>query len=158
VYPPHDTKDAVRLFPQAALPLLALCIAGCSDSSAPRNVGIRLYGLETIGGDPLPVIVLGNQSNGTRVVFDTLSLDFDQDTAREVVHTQSFSSGAPDVDRSDTTSLLFHVERDSISFLPSTCEVQCIGRDGRIDASTITLKSTHDVPPNPEYVYRLVSP
>ena len=143
---------------QAALPLLALCFAACSDSSAPKNVGNRLYGLETIDGNPLPVIVLGNEANGTRVVFDTLALDFDQDTAREVVRTQLISSGAPPVDRNDTTSLLFAVERDSILFLPSTCMVQCIGRTGRIDASTITLKSTHDVPPNPVYTYRLVSP
>jgi hypothetical protein len=146
----------VRLLPQAALPLLALCVVACSDSSAPRNAGNRLYGLETIDGDPLPVIVLGDASNGTRVLFDTLALDFDQDTAREIVRTQSFSSGVPTAERSDTTSLLFAVDRDSILFLPSTCTVQCIGRTGLIDASTITLKSTQDVPPNPVYSYRLV--
>ena len=145
----------MRLLPQAALPLLALCVA-CSDSSAPRNSGNRLYGLQTIGGDPLPVVVLGDASNGTRVVFDTLALDFAQDTAREIVHTQSFASGVATGERSDTTSLLFSVDQDSILFLPATCMVQCIGRTGLIDASTITLKSTHDVPPNPVYAYRLV--
>ena len=147
----------MRLGPQVALPLLALCFAACSDSSAPRKVSNRLYGLQTIGGNPLPVIVLGDAANGTRVVFDTLALDFDQDTAREIVRTQLLSSGVDPVDNSDTTSLLFAVDGDSILFLPSTCSVECIGRTGRIDASTITLKSTHDVPPNPEYVYRLVS-
>jgi hypothetical protein len=147
----------LRIRLQVALPLLALHFAACSDSSAPRGATNRLYGLETIAGQPLPVIVLGDPSSGTRVLFDTLALDFAHDTAREIVHTQLFSSGDPPVDRSDTTSLLFLVDGDSIFFLPSICSEMCVGRSGRIDASRITLKSTYDVPPNPEYAYRLVS-
>lgn len=146
----------MRVPPQVALPLLALCFAGCSDSSAPRTVSHRLYGLETIDGHALPVIILGDSSNGTRVVFDTLALDFDQDTGREVVRRQSFSSGVAPVDRSDTTSLLFNVAGDSISFLPLICGAECLGRAGLIDASSITLESASDAVPNPEYVYRLV--
>ena len=146
----------MRTRSQIALPLLALCFAACSDSSGPRRASNRLYGLETIDGHPLPVIVFGDASNGTRVVFDTLALDFDQDTAREILGTQSFSSGATPVGKSDTASLLFAVDGDSILFLPLICSAMCVGRTGRIDASTITLRSTYDVPPNPEYEYRLV--
>lgn len=145
----------MRIRPQVALPLLALCLAGCSDSSAPRNVSIRLYGLETIDAHPLPVIVFGDASNGTRVVFDTLALNFDSTTAREIVGTQLLSSGVSPVDKSDTASLLFAVNGDSILFLPLVCTSICIGRTGLIHASTITLKSTSDAPPNPEYAYRL---
>jgi hypothetical protein len=146
----------VRIRPQVALPLLALCFAACSDSSAPKRLTNGLYALETIDGHPLPVIVLGDASSGTRVVFDTLALDFDQDTAREIVGSQQFSSGVTPVDRSDTTSLLFQVDKDSILFLPLICGAECIGRTGRINASSMTLKSTRNVPPNPEYAYRLV--
>jgi hypothetical protein len=146
----------VRIRPQVALPLLALCFAGCSDSSAPKNRTNRLYSLETIDGHALPVIVVGDASSGTRVVFDTLALDFNQDTAREILHSQSYSSGVASVDRNDTTSLLFNVDGDSILFLPLICGAECIGRTGRLDASSMTLKSTSDASPNPEYAYRLV--
>jgi hypothetical protein len=147
----------VRTRSQVALPLLALCLAACSDSSGPRSTSNRLYGLETIDGHPLPVIVLGDAANGTRVVFDTLALNFDSTTAREIVGTQLLSSGVDPVDKSDTASLLFAVTGDSILFLPLVCTAICIGRAGLIDATSITLKSTYDVPPNPEYAYRLVS-
>jgi len=146
----------MRLSCQKLLVLGLGLTIGCHDSTAPAAPASKLYVLQSVNGQPVPV----NTGGSTSIVWATLTLDA-IGNATTVDHRQTIFQGTP----SENTTAIRHQYRihgDSIeigSFSPCPPGAACISNTlGVIADSSIALTVSYIIYPTQPiiYFYRLV--
>jgi hypothetical protein len=145
----------VRTLLAAGVPIAMLMLAGCSDSSGPRQNNVSIYALESIGPRALPLMLDSTATEWDVLEWDSLKIDFRADTTFETrMTTQHFAT----LDELDETWNADAVEShgDSVLLTPRLCVGICASREGLLGDSSLRLKLHYELPDNPEYAYRLV--
>jgi hypothetical protein len=160
----HQPKDRVPIKPTSILPLLLLFAIGCGGSTSPDARTTRVYVLRTVGGRHVPGMVDSTYSEWDSVASDTLTLDFNVDSATDFfrAHVDYPPSqqrpGGGYADFHVLTKEQFIIRGDSIFLaLPNTDCFCYVNREGVIGLFTITVRMSGDYSSNPEYVYHLIS-
>jgi hypothetical protein len=146
----------MRLSGQKAFVLALALTTGCHDTTAPPTPSARLYVLESVNGQPVPV----NLGGSTSVLWATLTLDV-AGKAITVDHVKSVFQG----NASESTYSLrreYRIRGDSIeigSFTPCPPGALCVANQlGVVADSTVALTVGYNpYPTNPIiYLYRLI--
>jgi len=146
----------MRLSGQKAFVLVLALTMGCHDTTAPPAQSARVYVLESVNGQPVPVFLGGS----TTVVWATLTLDV-AGNAITVDHNRSVFQNTSS-ENTYSVRREYRVRGDSIeigAFKPCPPGALCIANTlGVIADSTVALTIGYNpYPTNPiVYLYRLV--
>jgi hypothetical protein len=149
----------MRLPCEKALLLLFASTVGCREATTPSTTVSRIYVLETLNGQPLPAILSAGQSDTTRVLWATLTLDA-TGTAVIIEHRLRVSPTNVADEATFTSRFDYRITGDSItvgSFQACQCCLPCafpLEQVGRVTGTTLTLTFRINPPP-PTYLYRL---
>jgi hypothetical protein len=139
------------------LPFALIALANCGDASGPAPHDMRIYTLESIGGDTLPFLFDSSATQWDVVVWDSLKTDFTTDTTFEtrytIQHFPNFNTEDDEAWNSDAIAM----RGDSVTLTPRGGAGFFTSRDGLVSTTTISVRSHGPTTPNAEYVYRLVS-
>jgi hypothetical protein len=146
------------------LPLFLLFALGCGGSTSSDARTRRVYVLRSVGGRPVPGKVDSTYAVWDSVATDTLTLDFNVDSATDFFLDHVYYPPSPQhpgsgyADFYVPTREAFILRGDSIFLaLPNTNCFCYVDRRGVVGFSTVTLRMSEDFPNNPEYIFRLIS-
>lgn len=143
---------------EKALLLLLVSALACHGSTTEPTVS-RLYVLESVNGQPLPAILSAGQSDTTKVLWATVTLDA-SGTAVITEHRLRVSPTKPIDEVTYTSRYDYRIAGDSItvgSFQTCPCCLPCafpLQQVGQVTAATLTLTFQTN-PSAPTYFYRL---